>query len=193
MIRILQALLRPAPPPDAGAPPPLAPFDATARGAWAWEQPKRFSPRWNLTVDGAVVATLAVRGVFGHGAEGRSGRDHWRFRHGLPGNVTVFANGADMPCARYRPGWFAGGLIDRVGLETLSWRRENFWQTRWGIQTADRLPLIHLHPHRGVLLRKEASPVELEDAARRLPDLPMLIALGWFLVLRSHRSHAAHG
>ena len=180
-----------APAPAAAA--PLAPFDAASRGAWSWEQPARLRPHWNLTVDDAVVGTLALRGLLRRAADVRVAAGGWSLRPRFPNDVLVLFDGAGTPCVRYRPGWLRGGRIEREGRETLFLRCENFWGTRWAIQTVERLPLVHLHHRLGPFMVRNSATLELEDAARRLEDLPVLMALAWFEMLRARRSHAAHG
>ncbi len=184
-------LLRPATP--APAPGEPAPFDATARGEWAWVQPLRFRPAWDLVVDGAVVGRLALRGVMRHAAEMHVAGATWTFRPRFPGDVLVTAAGAAAPCARFRMGWLGGGRIEREGRDTLRLRRESFWGLRWALVTGEQLPLVHLHAKHGLVFVREGARLELEDAARRLEDLPMLLALAWFQVLHTRRSHVAHG
>ncbi len=102
--------------------------------------------------------------------------------------------GANAPLLRYRMGWFGGGRIERAGAETLLWRRESFWTMRWALVTAERLPLVHVLPSRRLFTLRREARIELEDAARRLPDLAVLLALAWLLVVRAQRSaRAAHG
>ena len=67
------------------------------------------------------------------------------------------------------------------------WRRD--WLShRFLVQTVEGLPLIHfsLKPS---FFRREGG-VELEEAARGLPDLEQVILLGWSLVLATQRPHA---
>lgn len=171
----------------------LAPFDPAARGTWAWTQPARLRPAWILAANGTPVATLELRGAFQFSAHARVAGGAWTFVPKFRGDVLALAGDAAAPAVRYRPGWFAGGRLEREGRETLLWRRENMWRLNWGVFTADKLPLIHLQPrHAAFRIRRECG-VELEDAARRLDDLPLLLALGWFLALRMPHSHGAGG
>jgi hypothetical protein len=51
---------------------------------------------------------------------------------------------------------------------------------------------VRLLPRMSPLLVRHEATIEIEDAARRLPDLPMLLVLAWLLVLRSRRARAAY-
>ncbi len=189
MPRILLAGTAAAPAPTA-----FAPFDPAARGAWAWRQPARWRGEWLLHVDETAVARLREHGLFGHRGELWTADERWTLTTRFPGDVLVTREGTGTPVLRYRMGWFGGGRIERGSADTLLWRRESFWTMRWALVTADRLPLVHVLPSRRLFTFRHEASLELEDAARRLPDLAVLLALGWLLTLRAHRSaRTAHG
>jgi hypothetical protein len=194
VIRGISSLLRPRGGAAPAPPEALAPFDAAARADWAWQQPHRWRPAWTLFAGEAPVMSLRIRGTFGVIAEGATASERWLVHRQLPGNLLVTRDGAakDEWLARYSAGWFSGGRIDRTGRDALLWRRESFWTARYGIQTFDKLPLVRLQPHFSFMLARHEASIELQDGARRLPDLPVLLMLGWLLVLRSRRSHASY-
>ena len=176
----------------AAAPGALAPFDPGSRDEWAWRQPAALRAAWRLEAGGAPVLALTVHGLFRSRAELRSASNAWTLRVRFPGGVRVQAEGAAGPALVYRPGWFEGGRIEREGRDPLLWRRESFWHHRWGVLTGEKLPLFHLQRRLMPLrLRREAG-IELEDAARRLEDLPELLGLAWLLALRAKQGHGAH-
>jgi hypothetical protein len=167
----------------------LQPFDAAFRGELRWRQPARLRSRWELTADGTVVATLAAAGPLAFAALARFRQGTWRFRPRFPGRVDVFEAGAEVARARFRPGWFMGGRLERAAEEVpLRWARENLWGNRWVFRTEELHPFLHVRVHWG-FLRHEAT-IELEDAARRAADLPVLVALGWYLALRAARHNS---
>ena len=56
----------------------------------------------------------------------------------------------------------------------------NLWQTEWVWHDKDH-PLIRFKGRHGVIKAKGA--VDIEPEAVKLPDLPLLVLLGWYLVL----------
>ena len=187
IVAVIEALSGSRPEP----PSPLAPFDPASRGTWTWRKSARFRPHWRMDVDGAPVADLRLFGFLRQNAVASTADATWRLRRTFPLDVLVVPEGDAAPLARYRAGWFAGGRIERPGAETLLWRRDHLWFTHWSLLTPEQLPLVHLRYHRAFSATVRRCDVELEDAARRLPDLALLIALGWYLALRSRRqSHA---
>lgn len=168
----------------------LAPFDASARGTWAWTQPARLRARWTLAVDGRAVAELAGLALIGAKARVLLADRTIELRPRFPGDMVAIETGAESPLVRYRASWLAGGRFERAGEPALLWRRESFWRTHWGLLTPEHLPLAHLRTRLG-FLRREAT-LELEDAARRLPDLAALLALGWYLAIRAQHHHTTY-
>ena len=179
----------PAMPGPAGTP-ELQPFDARFRGDWQWIQPARFRPRWELRCGDAPVATLGAGGsLFGPGVA-TFAHEAWEFRMRFPGGIAVKRAGEAEPWGLYRPGWLSGGRFERAGESALLWRRQDFWMRRWAFLSEEQQPLVRFVV-RPSFLRSNAS-LEFEDAARTLPDLPVLLALGWILVLHSRRGHSGY-
>ena len=171
--------------PDPDASLVLKEFDPEFRGNWAWEQPERFRARWRLTCDGIPVATLATHGLLLAPNTARFAGERWEIRYHFPAEMVVTRAGDPEPWGSYRPGWFGSGRLARADGTTLLWRPEGFWMRSWAFTTPDQIPIVHFQPSR-TFLRHGAS-IELQDAARRMSDLPAVLALGWVLVLRMQR------
>jgi hypothetical protein len=200
----------------------LAPFDPKARGTWTWEQPSRWRARWVLAVDGHAVGELGGHGMLGTKSRATFAARTYTLQTRFPSDVLapaglraldlaicipeeplgsvcssaqwqdvlVFAEDGTEPLVRHRASWWGGGRFERAGQPALLWRRESFWRTRWGVHTGEKLPLVHVLT-RPVLMRRCAG-LELEDAARVLPDLDALLALAWYLAMRAQHHHGAH-
>lgn len=167
----------------------LAAFDPGLRGGLAWRQPRLARRQWLLLADGTACAALENRGLLGAGWSLRTAQGTWRFRSHWLGGISALAEGAAEPIARFRPGWWLNGHIERPGQATLDWTRTSFWRSHWVIETSDGLALVRFAMQRRFL--RFESVVEMEDAGRRLPDLLPLIGLGWILSLYQGRGHSA--
>jgi len=168
--------------------PGLQAFDAGFRGDWEWVQPARFRRRWELLCGGTAVARLVAPGIL-HGRNvARFADSAWRYRMRLGGGLEVTREGEPAPWGRYCPGWFTGGSVQRAHDAPLLWRRQDFWMMRWALLTSEHLPLLRFEV-RPAFLRLGAR-VTIEDAARRMDDLPALVALGWLAVVMAHRGHS---
>jgi hypothetical protein len=167
----------------------LGAFDPQFRGAWGWEQAGRFRARWRLTCDGAPVAALATHGIFAAPSLARFRDEAWELKYRFPAEMAVTRRGDAQPWAHWRPGWFGSGKLVTSQGSTLLWGPDGFWMRSWSFTTPDQIPLVTFRPARA-FLRFDAT-IEIQDAARRLPELPALLALGWLLVMRIHRGR--HG
>jgi hypothetical protein len=175
-----------------GATGELAAFDPAVRAPWAWRQPSRVRAAWTLQAGEAPVLALELHGALGRAAIARTASTRWDLALRFPADVVAIAPDAEAPGIRYRSGWLGGGRFERGDRATLLLRREDFWRPRFGIQTGERLPLVHLELHHAMFGLRRESGVELEDAARRLPDLAPLLAILWLLALRARRSAVYH-
>jgi len=170
----------------------LQPFDAGFRGTWGWRQPTWYRSHWELRAGEALVGTLDGSGLLGTRVVFRTRDATWWLRSSWLLQVSAFAEGGSEPVARFRSGWFGNGRITLADETTLLWKAENAWLHRFGVQTTDGLPLLHFRTRRR-FLRYECD-VQFEDAARRAASLPLLLGLGWLLLLHTLRnSHVAHG
>jgi hypothetical protein len=176
--------------PDPDASLVLKDFDPDFRGNWAWEQPERFRARWHLTCDGAAVATLAKHRGFLTPSLARFAGETWEIRYRFPAEMVVTKVGEPEPMGRYRAGWFGNGKLARTHDGPLLWRPEGFWMRSWAFTTPDQIPLVQFRITRSFL--RHGASIELQDAARRMRELPALLALGWLLIVRMRRGHGGH-
>ena len=95
--------------------------------------------------------------------------------------ITVRAPGADDDRAVFDPSWTGSGSLTVAGGPTFRWKATNFWYTRWDWQTADGAVALHFANQQG-LARLEGQ-VGVEPAGRGLPELDLLITLGWYLIV----------
>jgi hypothetical protein len=175
----------------AGKDEPLGAFDAAFRGKWTWMQPSWRQAHWRLLAGDVAVGVLDGRGFFRTPRVARFADATWTLRHDWTGRTRVFAEGRDEPVAVFRSRWFGRGVLEAGSQPPLVWRRESLWRWNYAFFTPELLPLVHFRTRRRAF-RHEAA-VELEDAARTRADLPMLLALGWLLLLHAHRSASHHG
>ena len=66
----------------------------------------------------------------------------------------------------------------------------NFWHTRYQIKTDGDSPLVTFQREGALHL---SASVEIHDAARKLPELPWLVMLGWYLMVMQQMDAAAGG
>jgi hypothetical protein len=111
-------------------------------------------------------------------ADAESDGHHWTFkRQGFwHPRVTVRVSGSDADVAIFRPDWSGGGALEFPVGHSLRLGSANLWQTEWVWPDKDQ-PLIRFKGRHGLIKAKGA--VEIEPEALKLPDLSLLVLLGW--------------
>ena len=127
-----------------------------------------------------VVATLRFQR--GSLADAEAEGHHWTFkRQGFwQPRVTVRAPGSDADVAVFRPRWAGGGTLDFADGRSVRLSSANFWQSQWVWEEKDQ-PLILFKGRHGIVKAKGA--VEIQPGAESRADTPLLVLLGWYLIL----------
>jgi hypothetical protein len=156
-----------------------------------WTQPARTKQAFELRAGDEVVGRL----VFERSslATGAAGAARWTFkREGFwHPQVTVRTTGSDVNAAVFKPSWGGGGTLELAPDRQVSFGSANFWHSQWDWRSADGKPLVHFKSHQGLL--KMEGQVDIETDAASFPDLPLLVVLGWYLLILFARDAAAAG
>lgn len=156
-----------------------------------WVQPSMRKQAYELRAGDEVVATLAwQRGSL---ADALADDRHWTFKRAgfWQPRVTARVAGSDTDIAVFRPAWMGGGTLELAGGKVLRFSAANFWHSQWVWQEPGTdTPLVHFKSQPGLL--KTGGQVEITPAARTLPELALLVLLGWYLlILFAHDAAAA--
>jgi hypothetical protein len=160
-----------------------------ADGELLWVQPSRMKQSFELRAGDKVVATL--RWERSSLATGETAEQSWTFkREGFwHPRITVRIPGSDDNVALFNPGWAGGGSLELPDGKTLHFGAANFWRSQWDWVDSARAPLVHFKSHQGIL--KTEGQVEIEGTAVDSPDLPLLVVLGWYLLILFARDASA--
>ena len=115
-------------------------------------------------------------------AVGETAEQQWTFkREGIwRPRVTVRAPGSDANIALFHPGWMSGGTLD-LGLgRQLRLGPSRFWSGPWDWTDELKRPLVHF---KSKGFPKWDCDVGIEEDAHALADLPLLVVLGWYLIV----------
>jgi hypothetical protein len=161
-----------------------------------WVQPKTFERWFELRAGDSLYATLRFEKAFGTLATAESADGVWTFKRVgfLNPRVTVRKVGAEANLAIYQPKFWGDGLLEFPDGRVFHWRSTNFWGTQWGFADWDGNSLFALKP--GVDkpklsdLFKTQALVEVEAQGHALAELPLLVLLGWYLMIL-HQDDAA--
>ncbi len=151
-----------------------------------WAQTGYCTPQYELRTAGEeVVATL--RWGRGSLAVAETEEDRWSF--GRPGlgrsRVNVREAGLGTDIAAYNSRWTGGGTLEMTWGGRFHWSAANLWRSRWGWRRSDGTPLARFGMGQGLV--KIEGRVEIERAATALPELDLLVALGWYLMVMRAR------
>ena len=161
-----------------------------------WIQPKTFERWFELRVGESLFATLCFEKAFGTLATAESADGSWTFKRVgfLNPRVTVREVGAEANLAIYQPKFWGDGSLEFPDGRVFHWKSTNFWGTQWGFADSGENLLFALKP--GVDkpklsdLFKTQAIVEIDPRGRALAELPLLVLLGWYLMIL-HQDDAA--
>jgi hypothetical protein len=158
-----------------------------------WRQPAAAKRRYTLQREGSdtPLATLEWRSVWGTFATATVGDISWTFKRAgfLRPRVTVRIAGSDDDLATLEANWHGGGTLTIAGGATFGWKVANFWHSRWDWLDANGTELLHFANKQG-FIRQEAV-VAVSPRAVQLPELDLLAALGWYLLILAAQDSAA--
>jgi hypothetical protein len=160
-----------------------------AGGELDWVQPARTKQAFELHSGDEVVGTLVWARM--SLAAGETADGSWTFkREGFwHPRVTVRLAGSEDNLALFSPNWGGGGTLDIVGGQQLRFGSANFWHSQWDWLDASDKPLVHFKSRQGLF--KLEGQVEIAADASTSPDVPMLVVLGWYLLVLFARDAAA--
>ncbi len=168
----------------------MQPLDAVRGQEWVWSRPRILTRRWELKAGDALLATLDSVGLLGGGALATTASGAWRLRHVgmLRGRLEVSADGATTTLGQFRPGWFGAGTFE-CSARRLRWHRDDFLGRRWEFVDEHEHPLVAF-VRRPAWVRSTTA-VHATDAGHACPELPLLVVLGFQLLLVMQRQAQA--
>ncbi|MEJ7653483.1 MAG: hypothetical protein WKH64_09180 [Chloroflexia bacterium] len=158
-----------------------------------WRKPRSLKEEYELHAGDDVAATLHWPRSYGSLAEAAAEGGSWTFKRSGFWRVraTIRTAGSDADIAVFDPRWTGDGALTFATGATYRWERAHFWGSRYEWRNTENEPLVRFATKAG-LLRTEAA-VELEPAARALPELQLLTLFGWYLLVMGIRDSSAAG
>jgi hypothetical protein len=115
-------------------------------------------------------------------------RGEWTFERRTFWYPHVRVRERDEVVATYRPGWLANGRLKSKRGGSWAWRGLSVWRRRYGFIDDRGEPLVEF---RAQLRLPPAAEVRLGDRAYGLDEVPLLVALGWYLTILAFDDLAA--
>ncbi|MBM4160320.1 MAG: hypothetical protein FJ217_04380 [Ignavibacteria bacterium] len=156
-----------------------------------WTQPSGLKSQYELRFGNELVATLRFPKTLGSHAVAEAEDGSWRFeRVGFWKTKTIIKTGeSETEIAAYETNvWKGGGsLIFPNGRKYVM--VANIWKSRFEFRTDADETLIEIN--NSSVLRLSAT-VRMYRKAVRIPEFPMIVLFGSYLVVMSRRDAAAH-
>jgi hypothetical protein len=158
----------------------VGPLAEAAGRELLWFQPSARKRDHELRAGDVVVATLRFQR--GSLADAEGDGHHWTFKRQGFWNprATVRVAGSDYDVAVFHPRWIGGGTLELADGRAVKFSSANFWQSEWVWLDKDQ-PVVHFKGRHGIVKAKGA--VEIQAGAANRTDLPLLVLLGWYLIL----------
>ena len=147
-----------------------------------WLHPDLFRREHELRGGTDLYGSLSWERMFGSLATAETADGSWTFKRSgfMTTEVTARVTGSDATVASLRPGWLGKGTLI-VGNELFDWSSTGFWHAAWGFSRPGGAPVVQFQP-KFTLLRR-ATDVVIDASAWAMPELPLLVTLGWYMMV----------
>jgi hypothetical protein len=138
-----------------------------------WVHPHLLKSEYELRAGDELLARIYSKGVFSSQVFVETADGHWMIeRKGLRQTMRVLLPDTDKELATIKcQGSDQATLVFPDGRE-YRWQRTSFWHDDWTWLNNEGTSLLHV---------KSGVHILLEPAAQGLPELALLITLGWYL------------
>jgi hypothetical protein len=138
-----------------------------------WVHPHLRRREFELRAGDEVLARSSFKGAPSSQVRAESATGLWTFgRTGLRQAITVLALDARTEPATVKRGMNGHATLLIPDGREYRWQCSSFWRDAWTWLNDECTPLLHL---------KSGTHVQLEQAARGLPELALLATLAWYL------------
>ncbi len=149
---------------------------------FTWEQPKRSKRHFELRIGDTTLATLRWEKAFrsraiAETADGAS----WSFERKGWGTQVLVSVGTEASAVYKRSGWGGKGRLALPNGRTWVWTRPRFWGSTWAWVSESGETLMSLKQKSGLF--KITGQADVAPEAAALPETPLLILLGWYLMV----------
>lgn len=180
-----------------------------------WRQPSMMKQEYELRAGDEVLATLRWQKTFGSLALAETAEASWTFKRSgfWRPRVTARPAGSEDDIATFEPKWDGSGTLTTAGSRHFRLVNANFWRSEWAWRDAGDAPLVRFlnkqvfRTESQVVLSPEAASLpetaQLDDVYQPVPperlappsaalaELPLLVTLGWYLLVLMAQDSAA--
>jgi hypothetical protein len=141
--------------------------------------PREFELRDGERTRARLLWTSALRSI----AEAEAPTGSWTFKRSgfLAPRVTVRDSSSNSNVATLMLTWRGGGVLHGPEDRSYRWANSSFWRSEWSLMDSAGKPLIAMSPR--AFRCNPAGEVNVQPSAIALPDLDLLLLLGWYLIV----------
>lgn len=155
-----------------------------------WVQPKATQQRFELRGGDEVLAVMQWPSSWRSGSTVEAAEGSWSFhRQGFSQRVIIEVHRAGFLAPTLSRRWTGSATLSFPDGHAYLWKNAGFWGNRRAWTTPEGMPLIHFQTKYGFL--KTGGEVTVDPLAAALPDLALLVSLGWYLTVMASRDAAA--
>jgi hypothetical protein len=149
----------------------------------SWRQTKPLKRAYELTNGVETLATLVWEKSSGSLARAETASGVWTFKRAgfVAPRVTVRLRDTEKDFAVFQPNWTGAGALNLQTGEHFRWQSSGFWNPTWSFSESLSAPLVSFKADNA--LWRENAKVELGTKALQCHSLPLLLCLGWYLML----------
>lgn len=158
----------------------------------SWQQPRAMRAEYELRAGDELLAALRKSGTFGTSMDAEIGTARFTLKTEgfVRSRITVREAGATgEPAVFGRTGFLGGGQLALPDGRSYRWKMTSFWGSRWAFLDDSDRPLVSFKSRNRFL--RAGCDVEIAPGALARPELPVLVLLGWYLLLRIREDSAA--
>jgi len=148
-----------------------------------WMQPRVMERAFELRSGEDVLGTLRWNSISGSLANAAAADGLWTFKRTgfFNPRITVRAQGSDLDFAQFTPNWKSEGNLQLSTGQNFRWMGIGFWRAQWAFTKPNGEHLLEIEPHSSWL--KKTAVVKPTPEGCRIPELSLLVLLGWYLVI----------
>src|ERR1051326_5722734 len=155
-----------------------------------WVQPKATKQQFELHSGDEVLVVMRWQRSWRTAATVETAEGSWLFkRQGFRQQVVIEPGVGNAAVPTLKRSWTGNATLSFPDGHSYLWRRQGFWGIRRVWVTADGVQLLSFKARQGFL--KTGGEVEVLAFAADLPELALLVSLGWYLVIMEARDASA--
>jgi len=164
-------------------------FSAAPGSKLFWVQPRALEREFELRSECGLCGRLRFEKALGTLATADSAQGRWTLKRSgfLNPRVTIRKSGRYADVAVFWPKLWGGGWVDFADGNRFQWKSFNFWGTAWGFAGVREELLFTMKPGAEKTklsdLLKTQAVVEIVTHPDGLAEMPLLIMLGWYLMI----------